>query len=220
MITYCVLWRLRLSWVLNVPSEQNLRETQETTSTSNAANINSKEVTRIVKRNIIPGCESEFDSWVRRVISVLRDVPGYRRITVIVPNDAPSTRYIVLQFADAASMDAWENSEKRHRLVEEADKYSRPLYEKASGLETWFTLPNLKAIVPPPRWKMAIVTFLGAYTISAVANLLLKPIIQSWPVLASGFVITTILVLGLTYFVMPSLTRVLRRWLHPTASKN
>jgi hypothetical protein len=31
-------------------------------------------------------------------------------------------------------------------------------------------LPDLKAIVPPPKWKMSIVAFIGAYCISLLAS--------------------------------------------------
>jgi len=55
------------------------------------------------------------------------------------------------RFRDEASLEAWENSEELHKLTEEANKYSTPYLQKATGLETWFTLPDLKAIVPPPK---------------------------------------------------------------------
>lgn len=70
-------------------------------------------------------------------------------------NENPNMRYIVRRFTDAASTEAWERSETRRKLLEEVSQYSRPHYEKATGLETWFTLPGLHAIVAPPRWKVA-----------------------------------------------------------------
>jgi len=42
-------------------------------------------------------------------------------------------------------------------------------------METWFTLPDLKTIVPPPRWKMAIVVFIAAYGISSLSRYILTP---------------------------------------------
>ena len=68
----------------------------------------------------------------------------------------------------------------------------------------------LKTIGAPPRWKMAIVSFIGAYSISLLAGLYLG---QS-PLL-TNILMTIILVLGLTYFAMPLLSRLLRRWLYP-----
>ena len=63
-----------------------------------------------------------------------------------------------------------ENSQQSLELIEEANKCSTRYYERATGLETWFTLPYLKAIVAPPKWKMAIVTFIAAYGISSLVT--------------------------------------------------
>ncbi|HXP48320.1 MAG TPA: hypothetical protein VN922_00105, partial [Bacteroidia bacterium] len=90
-------------------------------------------------------------------------------------------------------------------------------YGRATGLETWFTLPDLKTIVAPPKWKMAIASFIGAYCISSLVTLLLSlnPYIRQSPYLFNT-IMTTILVVGLTYFAMPILSRLLRRWLYPS----
>ena len=62
-------------------------------------------------------------------------------------------------------MEIWDNSPDVEELLNEANRYSTRHYETASGLETWFVLPDLKTVVPP-RWKMAIVVFIAAYTTS------------------------------------------------------
>ena len=56
------------------------------------------------------------------------------------------------RFSDKASLDAWENSEARMQ-IEEANKSSTRYYERATGLETWFPLPNVKAIVTFGKWQ-------------------------------------------------------------------
>jgi len=124
-------------------------------------------------------------------------------------------RYIVHRFTDAASMEAWGRSETRCKLLKEVNQYSAPHYEKATGLETWFMLPGLHAIVAPPRWKMALVTLVAAYILSFSANLLLNPILVLMPLPASNLIVTLILVIGLTYFLMPTFSRLLRHWLYP-----
>ena len=98
--------------------------------------------------------------------------------------------------------------------MEEVNNYSTPYLQRATGLETWFTLPDLKAIVAPPKWKMAIVSFIGPYSISSVAHYILSIYLGQRPLLINLFM-TIILVIGLTYFAMPLLSRLLRRWLYP-----
>jgi len=112
-------------------------------------------------------------------------------------------------------MEAWERSATRRKLLEEANQYSSPHYEKATGLETWFAIPGMHAIVPPPRWKMAFVTFPAAYLLSLFTILILKLISASLPLTITNLVVTTVLVFGLTYFAMPTLSVLLKRWLYP-----
>jgi antibiotic biosynthesis monooxygenase (ABM) superfamily enzyme len=76
-------------------------------------------------------------------------------------------------------------------------------------------LPDLKTIVAPPKWKMAIVTFIAAYSISSLVTFTLSLYIRQLPFVANT-IMTIILVMGLTYFAMPLLSRLLRRWLYPS----
>ena len=175
-----------------------------------------KEVTAVISRNIKTCHEKDYDDWLRRYMISERKVPGYLGTTIIAPGGSNSSvRYIVNRFADRALLDAWENSEEALKLTQEANDCSTRYYERATGLETWFTLPDLKTIVAPPRWKMAVVTFIGAYCISSLAQYILSLYLGQWPLLVN-ILMTIILVVGLTYFAMPVLSRLLRRWLYPT----
>ena len=175
----------------------------------------SKELTIVVSRKIKPGCEKEYDDWLGRYLILERKVPGYVGTTIITQGGTNSAvRHIIHRFTDKASLDTWENSEEALKLREEVNNYSTRYYERATGLETWFTLPDLKTIVAPPKWKMAIVTFIGAYCISSLVTLIFTYLRQS-PFLLNT-IMTIILVVGLTYFAMPLLSRLLRRWLYPS----
>jgi antibiotic biosynthesis monooxygenase (ABM) superfamily enzyme len=113
-------------------------------------------------------------------------------------------------------MEAWENSPESLRLLDEVSSYSTRHYEAATGLETWFNLPDFRTVVaPPPKWKMIIVIFIAAYAISSLSRSFLNPYIGSWPILTSNIIYSTILVLAFTYLAMPFLSRLLRRWLYP-----
>jgi uncharacterized protein len=172
-----------------------------------------KEITEVISRNIKPGHGKDYDDWLRRYMKSENEVPGYLGTTILAPGGSSSSvRYVINRFADKGSLDAWENSEEARKLIEEANSCSS--YERATGLETWFSIPDLKAIETLPKWKMAIVTFIGAYCISLLASFILRPYLGSQPLLFNLFM-TIILVIGLTYFAMPLLSRVMRRWLYP-----
>jgi len=175
------------------------------------------EHTVVVNIKIKPGCEKDYDEWLRRFLVVLeRKVPGYLGTTTIMETGTDSSvRHIIHRFRDKASLDTWENSQELHEQTEEVNKYSTPYLQRATGLETWFTIPDLKANVPPPpKWKMAIVAFIGAYSVSSVAGFVLSLLLRQQMLLFNLFM-NIILVIGLTYFTMPLLSRLLRRWLYP-----
>jgi uncharacterized protein len=177
-----------------------------------------KEVTKVISRIIKPGHEKDYDDWLHHYLLSVSKAPGYLGTTIIIPGKSSSNvRYIIGRFTDKASMDIWDNSQESLKLLQEIINCSTRHYETATGLETWFTLPDLKTIVAPQKWKMAIVTFIAAYCISSLSNYILNPFLEKWPLLASSIIINTILVVSLTYIAMPMLSQLLRRWLYPGA---
>jgi antibiotic biosynthesis monooxygenase (ABM) superfamily enzyme len=176
------------------------------------------EVTTVICRKIKPGHEKDYNDWVQRYLTLERKAPGYLGTTIIVPGGSKSPLwYIIRRFADKAAMERWDNSEESLRLLKEANNYSTRHYDTSTGLETWFTLPDLKTLSqsPPPRWKMAIVIFFAAYAISSVSRYILTPFIGQWPLLGNAVIYTAILVVSLTYFALPIGNRLLRHWLYP-----
>jgi uncharacterized protein len=173
----------------------------------------SKEVTEVICRNIASGHEKEYDDWLERFMISERQIPGYLGTTIIAPGGSTSSvRYVINRFSNHASLDAWENSEVALSLIDEIDKYST--LQRVTGLETWFNLSNLKTVSALPKWKMAIVSFIAAFSISSVGHYILSIYLGQRPLL-TDILMTIILVIGLTYFAMPLLSRLLRRWLYP-----
>lgn len=173
------------------------------------------EVTEVVRSEIRQGHEKRFDEWFKRFSDLQKKTSGYLGITVLAPQRGDSNlRYVITRFKDVSSLENWRESEDRKKLVEEVRTFSIPHYERATGLETWFAVPESDS-TSPPRWKMSIVIFFAAYIISASAFTILGPIVVSLPFLLSNVLITGILVVGLTYLALPALTRLAKRWLYP-----
>ncbi len=174
----------------------------------------------VVSRRIKPGREKEYAEWLQRIIGAASGFPGYRGVTTIAPAGPESdVRYLVWRFDSAKSLEAWESSETRNRLTDEVRSYSDQHYEKSSGMETWFSLPDVHRVVAPPRWKMFLATLLAVYPVSLAARYLLTPFLATWPLYATTAIYSSILVGVLTYFAMPKLSWLLRRWLYPTRPK-
>ena len=69
----------------------------------------------------------------------------------------------------------------------------------------------------PPRHKMALLTWAGAWGLITLILWLLGPMMATWPLPLRTFLISVLMVLSLTWVVIPNLTRVFARWLAPTA---
>lgn len=70
--------------------------------------------------------------------------------------------------------------------------------------------------VGPPRYKLALLTWAGAYAVITVVLALFGPAMASWPLVLRTLVLSVTIVVALTWFVMPRLTRLCRNWLSPS----
>lgn len=66
---------------------------------------------------------------------------------------------------------------------------------------------------PLPRYKSALITWLGAYGMITLILATLGPAIASWPLPLRTLLLSTLMVSALTWLVVPTLTRVLGRWI-------
>ena len=105
-------------------------------------------VSEVITRDIVPGRERDFEEWAHRIVSA---AARYGAIDTIITPDAatPTRRVFVQHFPNEEASRVWAESEERNRLVQEAQEFSTPDLQRATGLETWFVLPGEGAIVPP-----------------------------------------------------------------------
>jgi hypothetical protein len=93
-------------------------------------------------------------------------------------------------------------------IVEGHDKVS-----KGTGLEFWFSLPEIPVAHPSPH-KIVVVMIVVVFTMLLLVNTLLAPVIQHWPVAPRLFVGVMLQVPLMTYVVMPQVTRLLKSGLY------
>ena len=169
----------------------------------------------VVSRRMKPGREKEYSDWLHRVIESANKFSGYRGVTTLAPEGFDSdVRYVIWRFDSEQNLERWERSGERAAFLEEVKSYSEQFYEKASGMETWFKLPDMHRVVAPPKSKMFLTTLLAVVIVSYGAHFVLNPFVGSWPLAVNTLVYSVILVATLTYFAMPQLSRLLRRWLY------
>jgi uncharacterized protein len=176
-------------------------------------------VTAVVTRDVIPGRESDYDEWARRVVSASARYGATGHTFLISDPAAPTRRVLIAQFPDVDGVTAWDESEDRDQLVKEAEEFSSLHLQRASGLETWFALPHKRAIVPPPRWKQLMATLVGAYPLVVLMSAFVLPRLTAWPLLLRSIVLPVVLLTLMTYAVMPVVTNVLRGWLYAASDE-
>jgi antibiotic biosynthesis monooxygenase (ABM) superfamily enzyme len=65
----------------------------------------------------------------------------------------------------------------------------------------------------PPRYKLALITWAGAYGVITLILDLLGPKMAGWPLVLRTLLISVLMVTALTWIVLPTLTRLFRPWL-------
>ena len=188
----------------------------------NPAPGNDPPVTAVASRRVKPGREREFEEWVSRIFAAANRAPGYVGSEVLRPSDPGDDEYrIVFRFDHASNLRAWQDSEERQHWLEK----SRPMLREEekvdvlTGLETWFTLPSKPAEPPPPRYKMAVVTWLAVVPVVFVMFSLFGQWLSLLPALLRTLVYAAVTVTLMTYVVMPRMTRLFSFWLYPDREK-
>lgn len=172
-------------------------------------------VTISIVRTVAPGREAEFEAWVKGITAEALTFPGHMGVNVIKPRP-PSREYVtIFRFDNCAHLEAWKHSPVReawlHRL--EGIIEGEPQERKGTGLEFWFSLPELPVAHPSPH-KMVLVLTVVVYAVILVINGTLVPLMADWPYPLRALLIVFLQVALLTYFVMPRVSRWLKRWLY------
>ena len=170
-----------------------------------------------ISRTVRPGREAEFEEKVRAFVPRALEFPGHLGVQVVKPAPGAGREYLVIiRFAGREMWEHFLASEAYTRFREEIGPLLEkpPEVQEMCGLESWFTPPG-EALRPLPKWKMALVTLLGVYPTSLVLGATVGPRVRELPMWVSGLVMAASIVVALTWLVMPLLTRLLHRWLHP-----
>jgi antibiotic biosynthesis monooxygenase (ABM) superfamily enzyme len=73
--------------------------------------------------------------------------------------------------------------------------------------------PAAQRPVRPPRWKVAMLTWLGVFPLVTAMVTLGKPLLDPLPLVARTFALTAVVVPVMVFVVTPALTRAFQFWL-------
>lgn len=164
---------------------------------------------------------ADFERALTELASKSMNEPGMRGVHIIQPPSCSDVlEYGILRsFASPADRDAFYKGDLYKQWVAKIEPMveGAPAYREVEGLEAWFREPKGRL---PPRWKMALLTWIAVWPVSMLVPALLLPLLgPPFPrVLASGVVAGGIVTV-LTWIAMPLLVKLARPWLHPESTK-
>jgi uncharacterized protein len=175
-------------------------------------------VTTTVTRRVKPGHEPFYEQFLEAIIAAASRFPGHLGAEVFRPQHAAAGPYrVVYRFDTTQHLRAWLDSPEHAAWLERAEPHViGPLRRQVlTGLEGWFTLPTQPETPPPPRYKMAILTWVTIFPLITLVVAATAPLIGGLPLVGRLAVTTLVTVSLMTWVVMPQMTRLLHRWLYP-----
>lgn len=195
-------------------------------------------VTVLVTRRVSPRDAAGFEAAMDGMLAAARQFPGHLGGQMVRPGEAsrgdepqhhqpqpavgePLLYHVVFAFDNEAHLAAWQQSPERQHWLQQVAPHTLGDQEmrRVSGLDYWFAPAGSTTRKPPPKWKVAVVTWLGIFPTVLALFLTVAPLLASWPLVPRILVITALVVLIMTWVVAPRLTRWLAGWLHATPDK-
>lgn len=173
-------------------------------------------------RRVRASCVAEFEQLITGMRSAAAGFPGHLDGYLIRPEEAGLGCYRMLfAFDTEPHLQAWTGSAERKAWLDRVAgvTYGETAMRVLTGMEGWFALPAAQTRGPPPRWKMAVVTWLGIFPLVLLLSQLVGPwLVPIHPVL-SVMGVTALVTLAMTWLVMPGLARLFAGWLYPKAAE-
>lgn len=176
----------------------------------------------LVSRRAKSEHEAEFEWLMAEFITSAAAFPGCLGAQLVHPGDEAAVEdslyHALMAFDSAASLDTWQHSDMRAAGLASIAPYieGATVVRGISGLAHWFQPQSSSKNSQPPRWKVAVVTWLGIFPTVYLLFLLLGDVLAPWSLLARIFLLTVLVVAIMTWGVAPQLTRWLRPWLFPS----
>src|SRR5206468_11995671 len=124
--------------------------------------------------------------------------PGHLGVHMLRPPPGGHEYGAVVQFRSRKDWEAFLRSPEYASFLHEIEAYleAPQQVETLCGLESWFTPLGARSTQVPPRWKMALVTFIGVCMMVYVVNIALSWPGYEWPTWLRFLVSNALVVVG------------------------
>ncbi|MGF2035826.1 MAG: antibiotic biosynthesis monooxygenase [Nostoc sp. CmiVER01] len=173
-------------------------------------------VTVVITQLVKPGCEKAYEVWLKDITSVARTYLGHLGTNVIRPQLGVRNEYVIIfRFDNYENLKVWMTSRDREYWLNQAQSLveSDPYVQQICGLEAWFSIPG-QPLKTPPRYKTALLTWAAVFILINLLSTFLVPLLRGLPHLIISLIVTILMVVLLTYVVMPRVSRLFRWWLY------
>jgi len=173
-------------------------------------------ITVSISRKVKLGAEQQYEQWVSGVIDAASTYKGHLGTSVLRPSSATKHEYVIIyRFDSYENCLLWESSILRQQWLDKLDGLveGASTTQRGTGLEFWFDLPELPIAKPSP-WKMSLVLIGVVYILVMALNIIFASFLDTLPLWLRTLSIVCAQVLLMTYFVMPKVTKLLKKWLY------
>jgi antibiotic biosynthesis monooxygenase (ABM) superfamily enzyme len=178
-------------------------------------------VIMLISRRVKVGSEVSFEQICHDMMAAASKFAGYVGSQLVHPGEEPDLEdplfHVMLAFDSAEHLNLWKHSSERRLGLAAAQTHieGSTHVRHITGLAHWFKVPGVSPIQAPPKWKVAVVTWLGICPTVYLLFLLLGPLLAPWPLLTRTMLLTVLVVAAMTWLVAPQLTRTFKSWLYP-----
>jgi antibiotic biosynthesis monooxygenase (ABM) superfamily enzyme len=174
------------------------------------------EVVSIIRHEIRPGSEADYEAWTRDVVPIAQTFPGHQGVAVIRPAEGSRLYTVVLHFDTLEHLRGWLESDQRRILLDRigpvlahpGDVEIRP------GLDFWLPAPGQRRARASRQFLIALSVICP---LSLLVPALLAPVFSALPALdrlvVRAFIGSVVIVWLMTYVIMPRYTRLVAGWL-------
>ncbi|QKQ77817.1 antibiotic biosynthesis monooxygenase [Nostoc sp. TCL240-02] len=173
-------------------------------------------VTVVISQLVKAECENAYEAWLKDITSVARTYLGHLGTNVIRPQLGVRNEYVIIfRFDNYENLKVWMTSRDREYWLNQAQSLveSDPYVQQICGLEAWFSIPG-QPLKTPPRYKTALLTWAAVFILINILSTFLVPLLRGLPPLIISLIVTILMVVLLTYVVMPRVSRLFSWWLY------
>ena len=174
--------------------------------------------TVVISHHILEGKQDQYEDWLEEIAPLCRNSPGFVDLQIVRPIPNLTFVYtVIIRFNSILNLKNWIHSPTRNSLIEQV----KPLlakgdsYQINSGLDFLFSTATQKT---PAKWKQFLSTWSVIYPLVVIIPLGVIPLLNFAGIgkfqLINSLFVTGIIVFLMVYIIMPSYTKLIRKWLY------